>query len=172
MLDRAYRAQVNSVRPPPTPQGPDRAESHRPAPPGRRTASSAVHDILPPWPAFASIPRRQSGVTKVSLIVPGTGAERRRDKRYQVDLTGTLRSGGTTSAVIVSDLSASGALVSIPRDPAESAASEVVLVVDAFGPIEARIVHVGDGFYGLRFLQPPLLRDRLARWLQQDVGST
>lgn len=105
------------------------------------------------------------------MIVPGTGAERRRDKRYQVDLPGTLRSGGTTSTVIVSDLSASGALVSMPADPAEAATSDVVLMVDAFGPIEARIVHVGDGFYGLRFLHPHLLRDRLGRWLQQDVDS-
>lgn len=104
-----------------------------------------------------------------SMSAPRT--ERRREKRYQVDLPGTLRLGGTTSAVVVSDLSASGALVSIPQDPTEITAADVVLVVDAFGPIEARIVHVGDGFYGLRFLQPHLLRDRLGRWLQQEVGS-
>lgn len=108
---------------------------------------------------------------EVSSIVSGTSAERRRDKRYQVDLPGTLRLGDVTSAVTVSDLSASGALVSIPLDPVEIIAVDVVLVVDAFGPIQARIVHVGDGFYGLRFLQPHLLRDRLGRWLQQDVGS-
>lgn len=120
---------------------------------------------------FASIPDRQNGDTKISSIVPGTGAERRREKRYQVDLPGTLCSGGATSAVTVSDLSASGALVSIPAEVAAVAAPDVVLVVDAFGPIDARIVHVGDGFYGLRFLQPHLLRDRLGRWLQQDVGS-
>lgn len=119
----------------------------------------------------ASLQSRQNGGTKISLIVPGTSAERRRDKRYQVDLPGTLRSGAMTFVVTVSDLSASGALVSIPPDPAGVAAADVVLVVDAFGPIEARIVHVGDGFYGLRFLHPHLLRDRLRRWLQQEVGS-
>ncbi|MGI4976226.1 MAG: PilZ domain-containing protein [Janthinobacterium lividum] len=120
---------------------------------------------------FASTPSRQNGDTKISSIVPGTGTERRRDKRYQVDLPGTLCSGGTTCAVTVSDLSASGALVSIPAELAGVAVPDVVLVVDAFGPIDARIVHVGDSFYGLRFLQPHLLRDRLGRWLQQDVGS-
>lgn len=74
-----------------------------------------------------------------------------------------------TFVVTVSDLSASGALVSTPPDPAGIAAPDVVLVVDAFGPIEARIVHVGEGFYGLRFLHPHLLRDRLGHWLQQEV---
>ncbi len=105
------------------------------------------------------------------MIVPATGAERRRDKRYQVDLPGLLRSGDAVSTVTVSDLSASGALVSIPQAAGWVATPEIVLVVDAFGPIEARIVHVGDGFYGLRFLHPHLLRDRLSRWLQQDAGS-
>lgn len=82
-----------------------------------------------------------------------------------------LQANGATSAVTVSDLSASGALVSIPRDAEWAAALDVVLVVDAFGPIEARIVHVGDEFYGLRFLHPHLLRDRLSRWLQQDADA-
>ena len=105
------------------------------------------------------------------MLASRNGAERRRDKRYQVDLPGTLQSDGAACAVTVSDLSASGALVSIPQAMDWVATPDVVLLVDAFGPIEARIVHVGDGFYGLRFLHPHLLRDRLGHWLQQEVGS-
>ena len=109
-----------------------------------------------------------SGVSDIANVLHST--ERRRDKRYQVDLSGTLHVGELALAVTVSDLSASGALVSMPPGSAEPTASDVILVVKTFGPIEARIVHVGDGFFGLRFLQPHQLRDRLSRWLQQDIG--
>lgn len=118
-----------------------------------------------------SIARQHNGAVEISSPAPRTAADRRRDKRYQVDLPGTLQADGVACVVTVSDLSASGALVSIPQAADWIAAPDVILVVDAFGPIEARIVHVGDGFYGLRFLHPHLLRDRLSRWLQQDVGS-
>ena len=102
---------------------------------------------------------------------PRTGAERRREKRYEVDLPGTMQANGVAWSVTVSDLSASGALVSVPAGVAWVAGPDVVLVVEEFGPIEARIVHVGDGFHGLRFVHPHLHRDRLSRWLHGEVGA-
>ena len=101
------------------------------------------------------------------------GAERRRDKRYQVDLPGTAQVGEVACPVLVSDISASGALVAFAAEPgAFRAGSELTLVLDEFGAIEARIAHVGSNFYGLSFVNPHLFRDRLAHWLRQEVTAT
>lgn len=100
-----------------------------------------------------------------------TGAERRTEKRYQVDLPGTLEGDGGACAVLISDLSPSGALVSIDlADQAFAAGARVTLVLQGYGPIDASIAHVGGGFYGIRFSSPHLLRDHLPQWLRQDVG--
>jgi hypothetical protein len=100
------------------------------------------------------------------------GAERRRERRYQVDLPGAARIGSETCVVLVSDLSASGALVTaVGAGDSFRAGADIVLLLDEFGPIEARIVHEGDGFYGLSFLHPHRHRDRLAAWLRQEVGG-
>ena len=88
-----------------------------------------------------------------------------------MDLPGSVQVNGTACPVTVSDLSASGALVShaVPAD--WTVAPDIVLLVEEFGPIDARIVHVGDGFWGLRFANPHRHRDQLARWLQQEVSA-
>ncbi|MBV9785703.1 MAG: PilZ domain-containing protein [Acidisphaera sp.] len=100
------------------------------------------------------------------------GAERRREKRYQVDLPGTVRVGEMSSPVTVSDLSASGALVAFDTEHKPfRAGTQLILLLDEFGAIEARIVHVGNGFYGLSFVNPHLHRDRLTQWLRQEVGA-
>lgn len=100
------------------------------------------------------------------------GAERRSEKRYQVDLPGTLEADGAACAAVVSDLSPSGALVTVEGpSPAFSAGARVTLVLAQYGPIEASVAHVGGGFYGLRFVSPHLLRDHLTQWLCQDVGA-
>ena len=99
------------------------------------------------------------------------GMERRRDRRFQVELPGHVQLGTASHAAIVSDLSASGALVSVPTPPDWAGATRIVLVVEEFGAIDAEIVHVGDGFWGLRFVSPHLHRDTLARWLQEEVRA-
>lgn len=100
------------------------------------------------------------------------GAERRSEKRYQVDLPGTMQADGMACAAVISDLSPSGALVTIDQpNPAFKAGGRVTLVLQEYGPIEASIAHVGGGFYGLRFVSPHLLRDHLTQWLRQDVGA-
>ena len=99
------------------------------------------------------------------------GAERRRDRRFQVELPGQVRLGTECHVAVVSDLSASGALVSLAALPAWASATQIVLVVEEFGAIDAEIVHVGDGFWGLRFVSPHLHRDKLARWLQEEVRA-
>jgi len=102
-----------------------------------------------------------------------SGAERRREKRYQVELPGTAQASDAACPVMVSDLSASGALVTVAK-AGESfrAGAQITLLLEEFGPIEARIAHVGDGFYGLSFVSPHLHRDRLAEWLRQEVGAS
>lgn len=87
------------------------------------------------------------------------GAERRRAKRYQVDLPATVRRNGDPDAqacpVSVSDLSASGALVTVAEfDCGFQFGEPITLFLTEFGPIEAQVVHVGSQFYGLQFLTP------------------
>ena len=108
------------------------------------------------------------------MLQPRPGIERRREKRYQVDLPGQARgsSHATTVPVIVSDLSASGGLITVPPETSSFAKGEVlVLSIEQFGEIEARVVYVGHGFYGLSFINPHLHRDRLSAWLREDVRS-
>lgn len=102
----------------------------------------------------------------------GTGAERRREKRYQIDLPGHLEADELQCPVVLSDMSPSGALVTAEGIEASVAAGETVtLAVDGFGRIEARIAHVGVGFFGVQFVGAHLLRDRLRAWLGEEVGS-
>ena len=108
-----------------------------------------------------------------SFSVP-PGAERRREKRYQVDLPGTVQAGVVICPVMVSDLSASGALVTLD-DGSDgggfSAGAQITLTLEEFGHIEARIAHVGSNFYGLSLLDSHLFRDRLTAWLRQEIGA-
>lgn len=115
-------------------------------------------------------------MTQQDLRTPGRasrpGAERRSEKRYQVDLPGTMEAEGVACAAMISDLSPSGALVTVEQSgPAFRAGARVTLVLKEYGPIEASVAHVGGGFYGLRFVSPHLLRDHLTHWLRQDVGA-
>ncbi len=101
------------------------------------------------------------------------GAERRHEKRYQVDLPGVARPvGGAAIPVMVSDLSASGALITADATPDAFVRGEtLLLLLNNFGEIETRVVHVGNGFYGLSFVSPHLHRDRLTAWLREDADA-
>ena len=104
-----------------------------------------------------------------------SGAERRRERRYQVDLAASVQAGEPGSpvfAVLVSDLSASGALIDAGvADCAYQLGEHLRLVLPDFGLIEAQVAHVGTQFYGLQFLTPHLHRDRLTTWLQLEVDG-
>lgn len=83
-----------------------------------------------------------------------------------------MRVAGAILPVTISDLSASGALVSLEAGaPTFETGTQITLLLDEFGAIEARVVHVGNGFYGLSFLNPHLHRDQLTEWLRQEVGA-
>ena len=100
-----------------------------------------------------------------------SGRERRRERRYQVSLPATLRFEDEAHAVQVSDLSASGALVSVEAaDELFWSGDEVVLELDQFGPIEARVAHAGSNFCGIQFTHPHQHRDALAAWLQSEAS--
>ena len=99
------------------------------------------------------------------------GAERRREKRYEVDLPATLAFEGVTASATVSDLSPSGALITAAAGPSLAAGSVFVLELEEFGQIQARVVHAGQGFYGVQFLDAHLHRDRLNDWLRREAAS-
>ena len=102
------------------------------------------------------------------------GAERRRDKRYEVDLPGRVSGpalDGIEHKVMVSDLSGAGALVECQSGEPLAVGTIVTLHLDDFGPIEARVVHAGAGFYGVAFLHPHLHRERLTNWLREEAGG-
>ncbi|MBV9735374.1 MAG: PilZ domain-containing protein [Acidisphaera sp.] len=101
-----------------------------------------------------------------------SGAERRREKRYEVDLPGAVELGGVAHPVMVSDLSPSGALISAEAGDGFPAGAKLTLLVQQFGPIAARVAHVGHGFYGLQFIDPHLHRDRLVEWLRKEVDAS
>ena len=98
------------------------------------------------------------------------GIERRREKRYEVDLPGFVVWEDERSPVVLSDLSATGALINAELD-LES--GEVIdLEIEQFGIIEAMVVHAGAGFCGVRFVDAHRHRDRLLAWLREETGRS
>lgn len=96
-----------------------------------------------------------------------SGAERRHDRRYEVDLPGLIALNGASHQVVISDLSAGGALITsnLRFEPG----SVIAITIEEFGVLEAKVVHSGSGFAGVQFLNPHLHRDRLAAWLRTEV---
>lgn len=109
-------------------------------------------------------------------IPDARGRERRRERRYEVELPGNARASaapeGEAFPVMVSDLSASGALISAAGTQCDfQCGDRITLLVAEFGAIEAQVAHVAAQFYGLQFLTPHLHRDRLSEWLRREVGA-
>lgn len=100
---------------------------------------------------------------------PLRGAERRREKRYEVQLDGQLGVEGEVIPVSIGDLSGSGALVYLPNPPAEGIVGD--LWINGFGDLEVKIVFSGDGLCGLMFTRPAEHRDRLLKWLTEDLAA-
>ncbi len=96
------------------------------------------------------------------------GADRRRERRYEVELHGELRYDGAAFAVQIADISGSGALVFM-EDPPE-AGSEAELWIEDFGVIPIEIMHAGEHFCGIAIVNPAKHRDRLLDWLRQEVS--
>ena len=95
------------------------------------------------------------------------GAERRREKRYEVELAGELRFDGVVIPVRVADLSASGALIMVSDPP--PAGSVVELWIPDFGSLDVEIMHAGDNFAGVALIDPAKHRERLMIWLREDA---
>ena len=100
------------------------------------------------------------------------GAEQRRERRFKVDLPGQVQVGNAVQAVLVSDLSASGALLTAANaDVNWEVGNHAWVILNEFGTIEARVAHVGSDFCGVQFLNPHLHRDSLAAWLQSRPSA-
>ena len=99
-------------------------------------------------------------------------AERRREKRYEVELNGLIRTSDVEIPVRLSDMSASGALAVVSDSVTTlKAGSAVRLVIEDFDTIDSRIAHVGSGFYGISFDNAHIHRQRLKSWLLTYVGE-
>ena len=99
------------------------------------------------------------------------GAERRREKRYETELSAMAEFDGAASPVTVSDISPSGALLTGHAGAPFAAGSVIAILLEQFGRIEARVVHAGQGFYGVQFVDSHLHRDRLNEWLRSEAES-
>jgi PilZ domain-containing protein len=98
-----------------------------------------------------------------------TGAERRREQRYEVKLPGDLGVDGEIYSVTIADLSGSGALLVMDKPPDEGAVAD--LWIEGFGDLEVKIMFSGDGVCGVMFTRPAEHRDRLLKWLMQQLAE-
>ena len=95
------------------------------------------------------------------------GAERRREKRYEVQLRGELGVDGEIIPVTIGDVSGSGAMVLMAMPPEQGVVAD--LWIDGFGDVEIKVMFSGDGVCGVMFTHPAEHRERLLKWLTQDV---
>ena len=98
-----------------------------------------------------------------------SGSERRREQRYEVKLPGDLGVDGEVYPVTIADLSGSGALLVMDTPPDEGAIAD--LWITGFGDLEVKIMFSGDGVCGVMFTRPAEHRDRLLKWLMQQLAS-
>jgi len=100
---------------------------------------------------------------------PGSGAgdpsDRRKERRYEVELHGELRIDDACYEVQIADISGSGALVFM-EDPPE-AGSTADLWIEDFGIVPIEIMHAGEHFCGVAISNPAKYRDRLLSWLRE-----
>jgi len=95
--------------------------------------------------------------------------DRRKDRRYEVELNGELRYDGWAYAVQISDISGSGALV-FTEDP-PPAGTEAELWIEGFGILPIEIMHAGEHVCGVAIINAAAYRDQLMEWLRQEVDS-
>jgi hypothetical protein len=93
--------------------------------------------------------------------------DRRKDRRFEVELHGELRYDRAAFAVQIADISASGALVFMEDPP--PAGSRAELWIEDFGMLSIQIMHAGECFCGVAITDPVRYRDRLLDWLRQET---
>ncbi len=109
------------------------------------------------------------------MSAPGTqtteasGAERRREQRFDVKLSGDLGVDGEILPVTIGDLSGSGALLVLDKPPEEGIIAD--LWITGFGDLEIKVMFSGDGVAGVMFTHPAQHRDRLLKWLMQQMAD-
>ena len=101
--------------------------------------------------------------------VEPSGAERRREQRYEVNIKGDLGVDGEILPVIIGDLSGSGALLVLDSPPEEGVIAD--LWITGFGDLEIKVMFSGDGVCGVMFTHPAEHRDRLLKWLTQQMAD-
>jgi hypothetical protein len=97
------------------------------------------------------------------------GAERRREKRYEVKLAGQLGVDGKVVDVTIGDLSASGALLLMSNPPEVGEVADLWIV--GFGDLEIQVMFSGETMCGVVFTHPAACRDRLLHWLKEEVDK-
>lgn len=125
---------------------------------------------------FAVPPTHHSGVSvhgdnTFDPMKSIASADRRRTKRFQVDLPGTVLVNGRVHPVTISDLSSGGALLSLKVAIPAAQSADIVLTINGFGSVAAKIIRLDHWSWGVRFLNPQQHRFRLIGWLQQEVNS-
>jgi hypothetical protein len=101
--------------------------------------------------------------------VEPSGAERRREQRFEVKIPGDLGVDGEIIPVTIGDLSGSGALLVLDNPPEEGTIAD--LWISGFGDLEIKIMFSGDGVAGVMFTHPAEHRDRLLKWLMQQMAE-
>ncbi len=101
--------------------------------------------------------------------VEPSGAERRREQRYDVKIKGDLGVDGEVLPVTIADLSGSGALLVLDSPPDQGVIGD--LWISGFGDLEVKIMFSGDGVAGVMFTHPAEHRDRLLKWLMQLMAE-
>ncbi len=96
-------------------------------------------------------------------------SDRRKERRYEVELHGELRYEGAAVAVQIADISGSGALVFMEDPP--PAGTEAELWIEDFGILPIEIMHAGEHFCGVAISNPARYRDRLLDWLRQEATT-
>ena len=109
------------------------------------------------------------GPVVIMALNQAIGAERRREKRYQVRLSGALGVDGKPIFVQIDDLSVSGALLSISTPPPTGTKAD--LWISNFGDVEVEVVYASDKCCGVSFTNPAPIRDRLLNWLNQEATA-
>src|SRR5579883_1944233 len=94
-----------------------------------------------------------------SQNVASSGAERRSEQRFEVDLKGEMGVDGEIVPVTIVDLSGSGALLVLEKPPEEGILAD--LWIEGFGDLEIKVMFAGDGVAGVMFTHPAEHRDRL-----------
>jgi hypothetical protein len=110
-----------------------------------------------------------TGTSAGTPIVEPSGAERRREQRYDVNLNGDLGVDGEILPVTIGDLSGSGAMLVLDRPPEEGTIAD--LWITGYGDLEIKVMFSGDGLCGVMFTHPAAHRDRLLKWLTQQMAD-